>query len=279
MGARMPLTEFDLIRHYLTGLGCQRADVLVGVGDDAACVQVPPDTTVTTIAASIRGAACGCETGEAFGYLSFAHALLCTLAANARPAWATLALTLPEIETEWVRGFATAVHTLAAEHGVSIVGGDTTEGPLLASFFVSALIEPSAGRHEDAASAGDAVYVVGKMRCESSAPLACGPALSRYASAATHARGGLRDGVMRLTRPRSLGATLWQHRLAAAVHGAGPCDAQTLLHTRGFLALCCLVPRGRRTGFETVLAEHGVPHTHVGRVEARPGIRIDSASA
>lgn len=275
----MPLTEFDLIRSYLTGLGYHRDDVLVGVGDDAACVRVPPGVSVSTIATSVRGAACDCTSGEAFGYVSFAHALLCALAARARPAWATLALTLPELRDAWVGGFSAAVDTLAKEHGVSVVGGDSTQGPLLASFFLSVLGETRDALHEHDAQPGDAVYVVGEIGCETSAPLTVGPVLESFASTATHIRRGLRDSVTRLTGPAPLGAALWRDRLAMAADSGKPADTRTLLDTPGFLTLCCLVAAEQRAGFEQALRERSVPCTHVGVVQRRPGIRTQKCGS
>lgn len=269
----MPLSEFDLIRGYLTNLGSRRADVLVGVGDDAACVRVPPGAAVSTVVTSVRGGACACTTGEAFGYLSFAHALLCALAARARPVWATLALTLPELHEEWVGGFSAAVDRLAKEHGVSIVGGDSTQGPLLVSFFLSVLVETGDARQKHAARPGDAVYVLGEIGCETTAPLAVGPVLGSCASTATHVRHGLHDSMTRLGAPGSLGATVWDDRLTLAAGGDATSHTHSLLNTPGLLALCCLVPAQLRARFAQALLEHHVPGTHVGMVEARPGIR------
>ncbi len=274
----MPPTEFDLIRDYLTGLGHHRLDVLVGVGDDAACVEVPVGTSVTTIAASVRGAACGEPSGEDFGYLSFAHALMCVFATGARPVWATLALTMPALRAEWLGGFSAAVDALAKEHFVSLVGGDSTEGPLIASFFISALVDTPAPVSAHTPRPGDAVFVVGTVGRESAAALAAGPGLGARVRAATHIRGGLRDSVARLTRGAGLGACLWHDRLGAAVHTGTHRDLETLLGTPGFLALCCIVSAGQSARFGGLLEHGGVPSTHVGVVEARPGVRASRPS-
>lgn len=274
----MPLSEFDLIRGYLTNLGSRRADVLVGVGDDAACVRVPPGAAVSTVVTSVRGGACACTTGEAFGYLSFAHALLCALAARARPLWATLALTLPALHEEWVDGFSTAVDRLAKEHGVSIVGGDSTQGPLLLSVFLSVLDETCDAAQKHVTRPGDAVYVLGEIGSETAAPLGVGPVLGSCASTATHVRHGLHDSVTRLGEPGALGATVWDDRLALAAGDDRSSHTHTLLNTPGLLALCCLVPAEQRGRFEHALLEHDVPGTQVGVVEARPGVRARSSA-
>ncbi|MGS0467263.1 AIR synthase related protein [Cobetia marina] len=49
---------------------------------------------------------------------------------GATPRWALLALTLPEVDEDWLHGFAAGFHALAERHGIALVGGDVTRGPL-----------------------------------------------------------------------------------------------------------------------------------------------------
>ena len=42
------MTEFEIIRRYFTGRGIRRADVVVGIGDDGAVVQVTSDSDLVT---------------------------------------------------------------------------------------------------------------------------------------------------------------------------------------------------------------------------------------
>src|SRR4029077_10010023 len=51
-------------------------------------------------------------------------------AMGARPAWALLALTLPDADEGWLAEFAAGFSALARAHEVALVGGDTTRGPL-----------------------------------------------------------------------------------------------------------------------------------------------------
>jgi thiamine-monophosphate kinase len=51
-------------------------------------------------------------------------------ATGARPAWATLVLALPRpIDAGWVAGFTRGLHAGLAEHGIRLIGGDTTRSP------------------------------------------------------------------------------------------------------------------------------------------------------
>ncbi|MBT8420248.1 MAG: hypothetical protein KJO08_05220, partial [Gammaproteobacteria bacterium] len=50
--------------------------------------------------------------------------------AGATPAWFTLALTLREIDEDWLMRFSHGMKRLARRAHVSLIGGDTTRGPL-----------------------------------------------------------------------------------------------------------------------------------------------------
>ena len=49
---------------------------------------------------------------------------------GAEPAWGLLALTMPESDEAWLAQFSRAAGDLCRRHGVALVGGDTTRGPL-----------------------------------------------------------------------------------------------------------------------------------------------------
>src|SRR5579872_3206458 len=94
------LSEFDLIERYFRGCGAKRADVHVGVGDDAAILDCPAGVelvaAVDTLVAGVHfphGSA-----PASIGHRSLAVNLSDLAAMGARPAWALLALTLPEAD-------------------------------------------------------------------------------------------------------------------------------------------------------------------------------------
>ena len=97
------LKEFDLISRYFTDRGVSRADVVLGVGDDSALVKVDPDQELAiAVDTLVAGVHFPLDT-QAFdiGYKSLAVNLSDMAAMGAQPAWATLALTLPETEAAW----------------------------------------------------------------------------------------------------------------------------------------------------------------------------------
>src|ERR1700730_18544819 len=109
--------------------------VIVGIGDDAAVLGLPPDTelvaAVDTLVAG-RHFPVGSD-ARSIGHRALAVNLSDVAAMGATPAWATLALTMPSADAAWLEGFSAGFMELAAAHGVELVGGDTTAGPLTIS--------------------------------------------------------------------------------------------------------------------------------------------------
>jgi thiamine-monophosphate kinase len=163
------LGEFQLIERYFTprkSAAGTRPDVILGVGDDAAVVRIPEGTdlvaAVDTLVAG-RHFLADCDP-RSIGHRALAVNLSDLAAMGATPAWATLALTLPSADAHWLDGFATGLMTLAAAHGVELVGGDTTAGPLTISVQILGNVARGTALRRDGAKAGDLLAVTGAAR-------------------------------------------------------------------------------------------------------------------
>ena len=159
------MSEFDLIRRYFADLGPRRPDVALGVGDDCALLAVAPGQE---LAVSIDTLSSGIHffpdcPAEHVGHKSLAVGLSDLAAMGAEPAWATLALTLPSADETWVRAFATGFARLANAHGVRLVGGDTTRGPLSVSVQVHGLVPADLAVRRGGARPGDVILVSGTL--------------------------------------------------------------------------------------------------------------------
>ena len=127
------LSEFDLIERYFRGCGARRADVRVGVGDDAADSRLSRGRGAGRRRSIPWSMACTFRTARpaaSVGHRALAVNLSDLAAMGARPAWALLALTLPAADEAWLSEFAAGMAALARAHEVALVGGDTTSGPL-----------------------------------------------------------------------------------------------------------------------------------------------------
>ena len=100
--------EFELIDRFFASLGASRPDTVLGVGDDAAVLAVPPGHELVTCVDTLvegRHFPTDCDAYD-IGWRSLAVNLSDLAAMGATPAWAMLALTLPEFDEAWLDGFA-----------------------------------------------------------------------------------------------------------------------------------------------------------------------------
>jgi thiamine-monophosphate kinase len=239
----VPLGEFELIARYFTR-ATPRRDVLLGVGDDAALLAPPPgQALVATTDTLVEGRHFLPGTPPAsIGHNALAVNLSDLAAMGADPAWALLALSLPESDERWLEEFARGLHELASRHGVALVGGDTVSGPLVVTIAVLGFVPADAALRRSGAKPGDAIYVSGTpgvaaagldllrrgvMPFESLDPrvqrllfaeprLALGRALRGRATAAMDVSDGLLGDLGKLARASTVGAVIEMERLPLA---------------------------------------------------------------
>jgi thiamine-monophosphate kinase len=159
------MAEFDLIEILRNRCAQTRDDVRLGIGDDAAVVGVAPGNELVictdTLVAGVHFPL-DTKAGD-IGWKSLAVNLSDLAAMGALPAWATIALTLPSADADFVVGFADGFAELAAQHDVALIGGDTTRGPLSITVTAHGLIPVGKAMRRDGASVGDAVFVTGTL--------------------------------------------------------------------------------------------------------------------
>jgi thiamine-monophosphate kinase len=157
------LSEFELIDRYFRGCGAKRADVHVGVGDDAALLECPSGAElVAAVDTLVDGVHFPHGSPPAsIGHRALAVNLSDLAAMGARPAWALLALTLPQVEESWLSEFAAGMAALARAHDVALVGGDTTRGPLCVTVQALGHVPRSSALLRSGGAAGDALFVSG----------------------------------------------------------------------------------------------------------------------
>lgn len=160
----MSLGEFELIQQTFQK-GTLRHDVTLGVGDDCALVAVSEQEalaiTVDTLVSGIHFFEN--VDPESLGHKALAVNLSDLAAMGADPAWCTLALTLPEVEIAWVEAFAKGFFNLASRHGVALIGGDTTRGPLSVTVQAMGKIPKGLALRRSGAQPGDTVWLSGPV--------------------------------------------------------------------------------------------------------------------
>ncbi|GAA0290327.1 thiamine-phosphate kinase [Psychrosphaera haliotis] len=159
------MKEFEMIQTYFSGRGPQRKDVIVGVGDDAALMKMPQDKLlVVATDTMVENTHFFTDTSaRSIGHRCLAVNLSDFAAMGAEPAWASVAITLPNADEQWVKEFADGLFEIAEYYNVQIVGGDTTQGPLAVTVSLKGFITEGKALLRSGAKAGDWIYVTGEL--------------------------------------------------------------------------------------------------------------------
>ncbi len=301
------MNEFEIIKHYFTVPG-HRKDVLMGPGDDCALLQVPPHSQLAVSTDTlVSGVHFFADMAPmALGHKALAVNLSDLAAMGADPCWVSLALTLPEIDESWIKGFCAGFFELAEYYNVALVGGDMTRGPLSITVTVHGTLPEGKGLRRNGARVGDGIYVTGTLgdaalglqqiqgkvtvpeqyrdfvRTKFEFPhprILAGQALRDIASSALDLSDGLAGDLAHVARASGVRAQLELERLplsAAMLDSVSQEQGWELALTGGDdYELCFTVPEIHRGQLETALAHCGVKFTRVGRMLAgEPGVEL-----
>lgn len=157
--------EFDLIGRYFDWQDQCQAHLAIGVGDDAAVLDVPHGQQLVVTADTLVESVHFPEDTDPYAIAVKALAVnLSDLAAMAAtPAWFTLSLTLPEFDEEFLGRFSQGLRDTADLHGIALVGGDTTRGRLTISIQAMGLVPKNKAVLRSGAVVDDDIYVTGDL--------------------------------------------------------------------------------------------------------------------
>ncbi len=300
--------EFELIDRFFASLGASRPDTVLGVGDDAAVLAVPPGHELVTCVDTLvegRHFPTDCDAYD-IGWRSLAVNLSDLAAMGATPAWAMLALTLPEFDEAWLDGFARGLGKLANQAGVALVGGDTTRGPLTISVTAMGWVPAGSALRRAGARPGDLVYVTGwpgdaaaglalyqgRMRGQGAnrgalerkflhpePRVAFGQGLRGVASACVDVSDGLAQDLGRITTASGVGALIRARELPlsrALYDLAGEEEARRYALSGGDdYELLFTAPAGARAQIGALAARVGAPACHcIGEIVIGKGVKV-----
>ena len=302
----MALGEFELIARYFSRPVARR-DVLVGVGDDAALLEVPAGQALAAATDTLVEGRHFLPDAppESVGHQALAVNLSDLAAIGAEPAWALLALSLPEPDTHWLEGFARGFHALADRAGLTLVGGDTVRGPRVVTVQVLGFVPAGLALRRDGARPGDVLYASGSLgdaaaglqllrdgrRADTDSSLvrryrfaeprlALGMALRGVASAAIDVSDGLLGDLGKLCDASGVGAILELEQLPLSRALLASFDAtqaeRFALGGGDDYELAFAVPRAAVSEMETSLATIG-RITRIGEIVTGHGVRCQRA--
>jgi len=156
------MNEFQLISRYFEW---PETHADLGVGDDAALMSLQPGMQLAVSADMLvegRHFFSGSDPCL-LGRKVLAVNLSDMAAMGAIPRWFTLALALPSADADWLTEFSAGLRAMALEHGVALVGGDTTRGPLTISIQIMGEVEHGAGLLRSGGQPGDELWVSGLL--------------------------------------------------------------------------------------------------------------------
>ena len=290
--------EFDLIKRYFSRKSLQNG-VSLSVGDDCAITSIPSgyqlaittDTLVegTHFLPSISPAD--------LAYKSVAVNLSDLAAMGATPTWMSLALTLPEIKEAWLAEFSQSLFAILDRYGVSLIGGDTTKGPLSITLTAQGFLPENQGLFRHQAKVGDWIFVSGflgdsaagldlllqnrKIENESdryfiqrhlhpTPRVELGLALRSFSCCALDISDGLLADLEHILERSQVGAEIYLENLPLSHHLCTQYEqtqAEKFALTGGEdYELCFTVSEEKRKEMEQVLRSQGIKVTRIGQI-------------
>ena len=306
------LSEFDLIARYFTRPPRSGGPVTLGVGDDCALLMPPAGESLavsTDMLVEGRHFFAGADP-HALGHKALAVNLSDLAAMGARPLGFTLALALPAASPAWLEPFSRGLLALADAHGIELIGGDTTRGPLNLCITVFGSVPPTQALRRDGARADDELWVSGTLgdarlalealqgklalapdRLTTARPRldcpqprnALGIALRGIATAAIDVSDGLLGDLSHILERSGVGAVLDADALPfGAMLSLEPTERRRAFALNGGddYELCFTAPAQRRQTVLDAAMQAGVTVTRIGRLTREHGVRVtDSGGA
>ena len=300
--------EFDLIKQFFKR-AVPQPGVVVGIGDDCAVLAATPGTQWLVSSDMLVEGRHFLSTvaPERLGHKALAVNLSDLAACGATPRAFTLALALPRADPVWLSGFSQGLFALADAHGIALVGGDTTQGPL--NICITVIGEAPAGTAllRSGAGVGDDLYVSGQlgdarlalqvfrgtlslvgesfeqvrraMECPQPR-VALGQALRGLASSAIDISDGLIGDLGHILQASGVGARMSVDELPrSAVLATLPLALQREFGLSGGddYELLFTAPVTARAAVQQAALRSATPVSRIGRIEAAAGLRLVDA--
>ena len=297
----MPLGEFELIARYFARPVRRAA---LGVGDDCALLGADPGMQWCVSSDMLVEGRHFLSTvpPERLGHKALAVNLSDLAACGAEPLAFMLALALPRADERFLQGFAAGLFALADRHGIELVGGDTTAGPLNICITVFGQVPAGQALLRSGARAGDELWVSGtlgdaraalegfrgtlalggadfaalRQALECPQPrVALGTRLRGIANSAIDVSDGLVGDLGHVLQRSGVGARLELDALprSAALASLPPqLQQQCLLHGGDDYELLFSAAPAQHDAVRGAAREAGVPVTRIGRIE--PGAAL-----
>lgn len=289
--------EFELIQQYFADITSPEASIRLGVGDDAAII-APREgqdwiVCVDTLHADKHFWAD--DPADAIAHKALSVNLSDCAAMGATPVAFLLSLSLPEADSAWLAAFAQGLRKLATQHHVSLIGGDTTQGPLSVSITLMGQVPQQQALLRSGARVGDHIYVSGHLGAAAAslqhktqpafqqayrypqAQIALGQALVGVAHACIDISDGLCADLSHVLSSSNVGVVLWADAIPTHPEVRATFSGDEALR----LALCggddyqlVFTTDAPAETIQALSQRLGVTLSRIGEVVEAPGLRV-----
>lgn len=162
-------SEFELISRYFSDIGEVKPSannpVILAGGDDCALLEIPPGhqlaLSIDTLNSGVHFPVDAHPTDIAQRSLAVAVSDLAAM--GAKPLAFTLSLCMPSVEERWLQDFSAGLKSAAKRYSMTLIGGDTTKGPLSLAIQVHGVLPSHQAIRRSGADIGDCIFVTGSL--------------------------------------------------------------------------------------------------------------------
>ncbi len=284
------LSEFEIISQYFVNQTPTNPAIYLGSGDDCALMKVPNDQVVAiTTDTLIAGVHFPENTSpEDIGYKALAVNLSDLAAMGATPIGFTAALTLVDVDPQWLTAFSQGMMTLAKQYNIQLIGGDLTRSSIMSiTITAHGFVSESQALYRHGAKPGDVIFVTGELGAaglalrnqESYRPqprIAAGLALRGLANSAIDVSDGLLQDLQHILVASKVGAAvnIDSLPLAAKLSQALPkAQAINLAANAGDdYELVFTVAPNKINALQQAMQNCGCKYTQIGEITPNPGL-------
>jgi thiamine-monophosphate kinase len=299
------MNEFKLIDAFFKKAALTRKDVIFGIGDDAACLEVPVGhhllVSTDTLVAEVHFLSTWDPYAIAWKAVMVNVSDMAAMAAE--PCWMSLALTLPTLDLQWLERFTKGLHAALRQYNIALIGGDTTRGPLSMTLTIHGLVPAGKAVRRSGAKPGDEIWVSGELGAAAQAVkfldqaqqidsndfaqllqklqypnprIDLIPLLQQFASSAIDISDGLSGDLYHICEESDVGACL--DLMSIPVHPLvknyqKEKAVNLALHGGDDYELCFTIPTSQHDSFLQALKEYKLNCYQVGVIENEKGLR------
>jgi len=158
--------EKQLLDFIRLNIKTKSKNIIKSIGDDCAVIRISSEKyfVITTDTSLLGPHFTSDYTPFEIGYKCLATNLSDIAAMGCIPKYIFMAITLPSLDTKWIKNFYKGINKLTSAYDIALIGGDTNRGPLSISIQVIGVNKKNI-LFRNGAKINDDIYVTGKVGC------------------------------------------------------------------------------------------------------------------